>query len=311
MDGKLTARGYAFAAAAAALFALNSSLARYLIDDGVGALPLSELRAVGSFLLLAATLALLRPGLLRVRRADLPALALLGVAGLALVQVTYFLAIARLPIGVALTIQYLGPLLVLVWLRVAHGRHLSRGLWGAVALSLVGCFLVVRAYEPAALDAIGVGWALGAAVTLAVYLVLSERAGRTHEPATTLVWALGFASLAWLIAAPPFDFPWHAFAEPRRVLLALAVIVIGTLLPFGLIVAAVRHIPASRAAIVATLEPVLAAGFAWVLHGERLAPIQLVGGAAVVLAVVWVQGHRLDFEAESAPSGGWTQGALR
>ena len=126
MDGKLTARGYTLAAAAATMFALNASLARYLIDDGVGALDLSQFRAVGSFVLLAATLAVLRPRLLRVRRTDLPLLALLGVAGLALVQVTYFLAIARLPIGVALTIQYLGPLLVLLWLRVAHGRHLSR-----------------------------------------------------------------------------------------------------------------------------------------------------------------------------------------
>jgi drug/metabolite transporter (DMT)-like permease len=66
-------------------------------------------------------------------------------------------------------------------------------------------------------------------------------------------------------------------------------------------VAALRHIPAPRAGVVATLEPVLAAVFAWVILGEELAPIQLLGGAAVLGAVVWVQAHRPDLEAELAP----------
>ena len=66
-------------------------------------------------------------------------------------------------------------------------------------------------------------------------------------------------------------------------------------------VAALRHIPAPRAAIVATLEPVLAAVFAWVLLGERLTAVQLLGGAAVLGAVVWVQARRPDLDAELAP----------
>jgi drug/metabolite transporter (DMT)-like permease len=69
-------------------------------------------------------------------------------------------------------------------------------------------------------------------------------------------------------------------------------------------VAAVRLIPAPRAAVVATLEPVLAAAFAWVLQGERLSAAQLAGGVAVVSAVVWVQAHRPDVAAESVPAAG-------
>jgi drug/metabolite transporter, DME family len=66
-------------------------------------------------------------------------------------------------------------------------------------------------------------------------------------------------------------------------------------------VAALRHIPAPRAAIAATLEPVLAALFAWFLHDERLALVQVAGGAVVLVAVLWVQSHRPDLEAELAP----------
>lgn len=283
------------------MFALNGSMARYLLDDGIDAVRLSQLRSAGSWLILVVAAGLTRPALLRVPRGELPGLALLGVVGLAGVHATYFLAIDRLEIGVAVTIQYLAPLLLLVWLRVVHGRRLARGLWGAVALSAAGCFLVVRAYEPGALDALGVAAAFGAAVTFVVYMVGSERAGHVHEPATTLVWGFGFATLLWAVVAPWWSFPFAELGSARNLLLGLGVVVLGTLLPFACMVVALRHIPASRAAVAATLEPVLAALFAWLVHDEALAVVQLAGGLAVVVAVAWVQSHRPDLEAEAAP----------
>src|SRR5687768_12414504 len=131
--------GYALPATAATLWALNASVARFLLDDAVGALALAQRRAFVSVVLLVGALAVVRPQALRVDRGDIPGLAFLGIAGLAAVHVTYFLAIDRLQIGAALTIQYLGPLLILVWLRFAHGRHLRPGLWAAAALSVAGC----------------------------------------------------------------------------------------------------------------------------------------------------------------------------
>jgi len=151
-----TARGYLLVAAGSAMFALGGNLARYLLDDGVSALRLSQLRSAGSLVLLALGLALTRPQLMRVRRRDLPQLAFLGICGLALVHATYYAAIDRLEIGVALVIQYTAPLLLLLWLRFGHHRRVEPSLWGAVALSIVGCTLVVRGYDPGALDGLGV-----------------------------------------------------------------------------------------------------------------------------------------------------------
>jgi drug/metabolite transporter (DMT)-like permease len=276
-------------------------MARYLLDDGVDAVRLSQLRSMGSWLLLLAALGLTRPGLLRVDRRELPSLALLGVVGLAGVHATYFLAIDRLEIGPAVTIQYLAPLVLLVWLRVAHGRRLARGLWGAVTLSAIGCFFVVRAYQPGDLDTVGVAAAFGATLTFVVYMVGSERAGQVLEPLTTLFWAFAFASLLWAVVAPWWSFPFTELGAARNLLLGVGVIVVGTLLPFICVVSALRHVPASRVAVVATLEPVLAALFAWVIHDEALAAAQLLGGLAVVAAVGWVQAHRPDLEAEAAP----------
>jgi len=289
------------AAAAATMWALNGSLARFLLDDGVSAARLSQLRSLGSFVILVAVLAAARPALLRVARADVRDLAFLGIAGLALVHAAYFAAIDRLEIGVALTIQYLAPVLLLLWLRLAHGRRLRSGLWGAVMLSVAGCFFVVRAYDASGLDGLGVAAAFGSAVTFALYMVGSERAGHRHEPATTLVWAFGFASVFWALVQPWWTFPFERFESADAILQALGVIVVGTLLPFLCIVAALRHLPAPRAAVMATLEPVLAALFAWLIHEEALAAIQIAGGCAVLVAVAWVQSHRPDLEQEAAP----------
>ena len=295
--------GYALAAAAATMWALNGSLARFLLDDGVSAAHLSELRAGLSFAALAVGVAIVAPQRLRIRREDVGRLAWLGIAGLAGVHALYFLAIERLPIGVALVIQYLGPLLVILWLRIAHGRRLARGLYGAVALSVAGCFLAVEAYDADRLDVLGVLAALGAAATFAIYLVASERAGHRYPPVTTLLYGFGFATLFWLVVRPLWTFPFEDFASLRNLALGLGVATVGTLIPFLCIVEALRHVPAARAAIVATLEPVLAALIAWPVHDEALGVPQVVGGLLTVGAVIWVQSHRGDVGQEASP--GW------
>jgi drug/metabolite transporter (DMT)-like permease len=294
-------RGYLLAATGAALFSLNGIWARYLLDDGVDAARLSQLRSAGAWLILLAVLGLARPDLLRVERQLLPGLALLGVLGLAAVHATFFLAIDRLEIGPALTIQYLAPLLLLVWLRTVHGRKIAPSLWGAVGLSVAGCFLVVQAYDAGDLDGLGLLAAAGSAVTFAIYMVGSERAGHRLEPVTTLFWVFGFATVFWALATPWWSFPWDGLGSVRNVAFAVALIVAGTLIPFTCIVAALRHIPAPRAAVVATLEPALAAVFAWIVLGESLAAVQVAGGAVVLTAVAWVQSRRPDLEAEGAP----------
>jgi drug/metabolite transporter (DMT)-like permease len=296
--------GYALTALAATLFALNGPLARNLFDDGVSPTHLSEMRSAIAFLLLAVGLAWRAPHKLRIARADVPRMAWLGIAGLALVHASYFLAIDRLKIGVALAIQFTAPVALLVWLRVVHGRRLAPTLWGAVVLSVLGSFLVVEAYHVGALDTVGVLAAVASMVTFAIYLVASERAGRSYDAFTTMVWGFGFATLFWLVVRPPWTFPWSTFGSLENLALGLAVAVLGTLAPFLLEVAALRHLPASRVGVVATLEPVLGALLAWALLDEGLGPSQVIGGCLVVAAVLWVQAHPPAPEVEAAPSAG-------
>jgi drug/metabolite transporter (DMT)-like permease len=263
---------------------------------------LAELRSVCTFAALAAAIAIVSPSLFKIRTRDLGRFAILGVVGLAGVQALYFAAIARLDIGVALTIQYLGPLLLLLYLKVIHRRKLPRTLWGAAALAAIGCFFVVGAYDPSSLDALGIVAAFGAAITFAIYLFSSEQAGQRYPAATTLVWGFGLSSVFWLITQPVWSFPLHALDNGRNAAFAAYVVIGGTLIPFACMITAVRHLPAHRAAVVATLEPVLGALLAWPILDQALSPIQILGGLIVVGAIIWVQSQRTQLEAELAPA---------
>jgi drug/metabolite transporter (DMT)-like permease len=295
--------GYLLAAVAALMFGINGSIAKFLLEDMTAA-HLSQLRVTVSFVLLAGALALLDRRRLRIAPRDVPRMAWLGFAGVAIVQFSYFLAIERLPISVALVIQFTGPLMVLLWLRTVHGRRLRPSLYGAVALSVAGSALVVEIYDAGSIDGLGVVFSLVAAVTFAIYLIGFERAGHSYDAFTTLTWGLGFATLFWVLISPPWTFPVGDLDSARNVSLALGVVLIGTLGPFLLNVSALRHLPAARVGVVATLEPVLATAIAWAVHGEALAALQIAGGMLVVAAVAWVQTHPPAPEVEAVPAWG-------
>jgi drug/metabolite transporter (DMT)-like permease len=280
--------------AAAACWAMAAVLAKYVFDRGVPPVRLAEARVAVALAVLAPLLVWRRPGLLRPPPGTLPLLAGFG-ACVAAVNLSYYLAIDHLPVGVAVSLQYTGPAMVLAVAALAGhgGRHGKPGgvAWLAAAITLAGAVLVSRALEGlAGLDVPGVAAGLASAVTFAAYLLTAELAGaRGAHPATTLLWGFLSSVAIWSLVAPWWSWPLDAARDPGVALAVVGVGVVGTLLPFALAVGAVRVISAATAGIAATSEPVFAAAFAWVLLDQRLAPTQLAGGALVVAGVVLAQ----------------------
>ena len=106
------------------------------------------------------------------------------------------------------------------------------------------------------------------------------------------MWGFGFATLFWLVVAPAWTFPFELLVEPRNLLLALGVSVIGTLCRSCCWSARCAIFPRARVAVVAMLEPVLGAVIAWGVHDQALAATQIAGGVVVLAAITWVQTHR-------------------
>jgi drug/metabolite transporter (DMT)-like permease len=296
--------GYAMVAVAATLFGINGSVAKVVIRSGLDADRLTELRCAGALVGLALVAAFAYRSQLRYRRRDLLFLAAFGVGGVALVQWTYFVAIGRLNVGVALLIQYVAPLLVALWAYFGYHEHVRRRVWLALALALAGLALVVQLWDGVTLDGVGLAAAIGSMVTFAFYLLLGERGVRTRSTVPLLVWGFLFATLFWSVVLPWWSFPFGEVGDTTSLLgrlegshlpvalLVAWVVVLGTVVPFILIVGSLKHISATRAGIVAMLEPVTATFVAWLWLGETLGRTQLVGAAVVLAAIAIAQTAR-------------------
>ncbi len=239
---------------------------------------------------LLAYLALRRRDLLIPQRSAIGPIILFGL-GLVAVNWSYYTAIDRLPVGVAISLQYTAPVLVLLGVALVARRSPGGRMWVAGVLTLAGAVLVSGAYNGLRdLDALGIAAGFGSAIAFAIYLLSAEAAGRrAAHPATVLAGGFLVAAVAWGILLPWWSWPIGRLAELEIALRVLGVGLVGTLFPFLLAVNALRVLTAAVAGIAATTEPVFASGLAWLLLGQSLGAPQLVGGGLVVGGVVLAQ----------------------
>jgi drug/metabolite transporter (DMT)-like permease len=291
------ALGYAMVAVAATLFAINGTVSKVILGSGIDAQQLTEVRCAGALLGLMVIALATRPAALPLRRSELPLIVALGVVGLALVQWSYFFAIHRVAIGVALVIQFVGPILVALWARFVYHEQVRARIWVSLVLALTGLLLVVEIWETNGPNGAGLAAAALAAVTYAAYILLAERGVRSRDAVSLSAWGFFFATLFWSLVAPWWNFPSDRVGSDVSLLgnvashhlpvwaLMLWMVVLGTIVPFVLVVGALRRISAIRVGITAMLEPIVAIAVAWAWLGESLDPVQ-VSGAAVTLAGV-------------------------
>jgi drug/metabolite transporter (DMT)-like permease len=289
------ALGHAMVAFAATLFAVNGAVSKVILGSGIGSQQLTEVRCAGALIGLVLIATATRAASLRVRLSDLPLLVALGIGGLALVQWSYFFAIHRVEIGIALIIQFVGPILVALWAQFVYGEQVRRRIWLALVFALGGLTLIVEIWQSHRPDKLGLAAAIVAAFTYAAYILFAERGVRQRDPISLSAWGFLFATIFWSALAPWWEFPGARVDDRVSLLgnlasshvpvwgLMLWMILLGTIVPYALVVGALRHITATRAGITAMLEPVLAIVVAWLWLGESLNLVQL-SGAAVTLA---------------------------
>lgn len=291
------ALGYALYLVAAVLFGVNGTVSKVLLLSVGDAARVSQLRVTAAFVILLVVVAATRPGTLRLHRFELGRIAAYGILGVAMTQWLYFVAITRMPIGIALLIEFTAPLMVVLWVRYAWQRPVRSTVWLGLALALVGLALVAQVWTGMSLNPLGMLAAFGAAAALALYYLLGESCGQERDPVSLTLWGFGFAALMWAVARPWWGYPWSALegtATPLGTtgpdvplwLLAGYMVVLGTIVPFWLVLAAIHHIGAAGASIIGMTEPFLASLVAWLVLGEVLTAVQMVGGAVILTGVV-------------------------
>ncbi len=295
--------GYLTTLAAAGLFAVNGTVSTLALQAGVPPTWLTAMRCGGAAVGLLVALALVAPQRLRLTWSDVPLLAAFGVVGVALTQFLYYVAIGRLPVGIALVFEMTAPVWIALWVRLVRREEVRRRLWAALALSLGGLVLVAQVWQGGgSLDLIGVTAALTAAVCLATYYLLGERGTADRDPVALTCWSFVAAALFWAVVAPwtPFDPAVLGASVPVSLgalelplwVLVLWIVVLGAIAPFWLSIAALRHLPPTTAGLVATVEPVFASVVAWLWLEQVLTGWQVTGGLVVLAGIALAQTAR-------------------
>ncbi|MGW0845721.1 EamA family transporter [Streptomyces sp. NPDC002787] len=298
-QGSQTQRGRGaglwLALGSAVAFGGSGTAAKPLIEAGLDPLHVVWLRVVGAALVML-PLAVRHRDLVRRRPALLVGFGLLAVAG---VQAFYFASISRIPVGVALLVEYLGPALVLGWVRFVQRRPVTRAAAAGVVLAVGGLACVVEIWSGLSFDPLGLLLALGAACCQAGYFVLSDQGSdagaEAPDPLGVIAYGLLVGAVVLTVVARPWGMDWAVLggvawmdgtAVPAWLLLGW-VVLIATVIAYVTGVVAVRRLSPQVAGVVACLEAVVATVLAWVLLGERLSAPQIVGGV-VVLAGAFV-----------------------
>jgi drug/metabolite transporter (DMT)-like permease len=283
-------KGYLFVVLAATCWAAGASASKFLFHVGVTPFQLVQLRITTAVAVLFLWLLARNRDLLRIEPRDIGYFLLLGTFGMAAINITYLYAISKLNVAAALILEYLAPVFIALYTVVFERERLGRWTLLAIAAAVLGCYLVVGAYslDLVQLNLPGILSGLGAALAFAWWSVHGEYGMRRYDPWTVLFYALLVAAVEWNILHPPLEaflHPWTPVAWGW----ILFVAVFGAIFPFGLYCEGVSRIRATRASITSTLEPIMAGVFSFAFLGEVMAPLQVLGGALVIAAIIVLQ----------------------
>ena len=295
IDLKQARLGYLYVSLAAILFAISGTSAKYLFNDGITAFQLIQMRTTLAFAGLLIWLCLKDPVLLKISIKSLPYFIGLGVFGIGSAQFFYLLAISKINVAAAILLHYTGPVFVALYVVFVQRQKLRFNIALAILGTLIGCFLVVGAYnlQIFALNRVGIIAGILAAVSFAVYSILSEYGMRRYTPWTVLLYGLLFAALMWNSLHPALEAFLHRYS-PFQWGLILFIGICGTIFPFGLYFEGIKRIKPTHASITATLEPISAGVIAAVFLGEVMVTLQIIGGFIVILSIIILQLNTAD-----------------
>lgn len=303
--------GLGLALGSAVAFGGSGVAAKPLIEAGLDPLHVVWLRVAGAALVML-PVAWRHRGLLLRRPALLLGFGLLAVAG---VQACYFAAISRIPVGVALLVEYLAPALVLGWVRFVQRRPVTRAAAVGVVLAVGGLACVVEVWAGLSFDAVGLLLALGAACCQVGYFVLSDQGSDAGDdapdPLGVIAFGLLIGAVVLTVVARPWGMDWSVLAGsadmdgsavPAWALIAW-IVLIATVVAYVTGVLSVRRLSPQVAGVVACLEAVIATVLAWVMLGEHLSAPQIIGGA-VVLAGAFIAQSSTPAKPREGPTAG-------
>jgi drug/metabolite transporter (DMT)-like permease len=309
--------GLLFATGSAVTFGMSGPLAKSLMSAGWSPTAAVTARLAGGALVLALAATIIKPDWLREARAHARTVVAYGLVPVAGAQLCFYNAVARLPVGVALLLEYTAPILVVGWVWATRKQAPSRLTLAGVALAIAGVTLVLDVFSPAthqaSIDPVGVIWGLAAAVCAACYFVMSDTVTADGSGLNSITLAAGSLIVAAVAVAllgvsgvMPLQFTANDAVIGGVTLPWLVPVilmgVVATAIAYTLGISGVARLRPSFASLVGLAEVLFAVLTAWVLLGEGVSAVQAVGGIVVLLGLALARPARRANDDDSTRS---------
>ena len=287
-------------------FAVSSIPAKLAMESGLSALRLTQIRTVGAFLILFLYVFFKNRDSLKIKGKELPVLIAFGLFGFAAVNVFYFLAIQKLNVGIALIIEFTAPIWIALWMRFIQKKIVSKLMWWGLVVGLTGLVLIAQVWRGLTLDGLGVIFALLDALALAVYFLLGEKLVGVKSSEATMAWGLGISSAFFAIIQPWWNFPFEKLGKVVDLtgrlagvsipayFLILWIVILGTAVPYFLVLNGLRGLSAATSSSIGMLEPVFGGIFAWIFLYEKLNFTQSMGAIVVLIGIYLANRARIS-----------------
>jgi len=283
-------KGYLLIIGATTFWGIAATIAKFLFLQNVETLILVQMRITISCILLVMFFLVFKRHLLKLQWRDVPKFAALGIFGIAGSNFTYYFTIATTNVATAILLQYLAPLVVLLYAAITREEKVTPVKLTAGAISLGGCYLAVagKDFSIISINHLGLLTGLLSAGCWSFSNIWLKRLLKTYNVWTCLVYAFISASVFWLIVNPPTKIIAAQYT-PNTWMMFLGFAVISILIPHSLYFSGLRYLTASRGIITATFEPVVAIVAAFFIVNEVLNPVQITGAIFVIVAIVILQ----------------------
>jgi drug/metabolite transporter (DMT)-like permease len=281
-----TARGYALVVLAVSIWATLGLFYTALLNVGLSRLSIAFCRAAIATLTLFIILLVRDRARLKVAARDLPLLIGFGAIGIAVFYVVQILSVESAGVAVTWVMLYTAPIWIVLFSAIFLHETITRSKMIAITLSLIGCALVVKIYQGAALNLTGVLAGLAIGLCYAAYTLFSKAAStRGYNTWTFMLYGLLFGSICLLPLQSIGDLT-RSISAPGAILWLLLLSLGPTVAAATIFIAGLRHVRASNASIIATIEPVLAALLAVLFLHESLEPLQIIGAGLILGGVI-------------------------
>lgn len=283
-------KGYLLVAAAASLGATSGTFVKLLHNYQFDSYSLAFLRTYFAFLIALITAAIIRPGALRIPLKHIPFFASYAFVGISVLTAFYYQSFSLTTVATAVVLAYTAPIFAMLLARVIYREPLDPTKIIALVIAVVGVVLAVGLYQPGNLriNGIGILFGLGAGLTYALSNIWGKKAVSDHKPLTVVVYIMGFGAL-FLLPLRPLSLLSVLSSPPIAWLLLFGLAFLAAFSFYMLYATGLRYIEVGRATVVATVEPVIAVLLAFLVLGEAMEPLQIVGALLVISAALIAQ----------------------